>query len=263
VARADRGQAGTVWRTQTQSIAGTVITVLAIATVAAPIGAVAFEAQGAQSTFAGAVSLEAARNTFVWSAAGASAVMVFGALLGYWRAKAAPRPARIAEALWVTLFAIPATVVGVGLIGVWNRPGILGDIYRTDAIVVLAYVARFLPIAALLCAAFLRRVPSGAEEAALIAGASSTRTFVRIFLPMSRRGLAAVWLVMFILMCGDLALTILVAPPGESNLAVWAYTLIANSPTSEVARLALVQMAIAILPLVAIAVLLRDRSEET
>ncbi len=37
----------------------------------------------------------------------------------------------------------------------------------------------------------------------LVAGASPTRTFTRIVVPMSRRGLSAVWLIMFILMCGD------------------------------------------------------------
>jgi iron(III) transport system permease protein len=92
----------------------------------------------------------------------------------------------------------------------------------------------------------LRRVPVGVEDAAVVAGAGPIRRFVRVVLPLSRRGLAAVWLVVFILMCGDVALTILVAPPGESNLGVWAYTLIANSPMSEVSRLALIQIAGAI-----------------
>jgi ABC-type spermidine/putrescine transport system permease subunit II len=76
---------------------------------------------------------------------------------------------------------------------------------------------------------------------------------------MSRGGLAAVWLVMFILMLGDVALAILVSPPGESNLAVRAYTLIANSPTSDVARLAVVQIAVTVLPLAALALIARGQ----
>lgn len=262
VGRVDRGYSGTTWRRRTQSIAALAITLLAVAAVAVPAGAIALEARGGQSRFGEAVSVEAVRNTVVWSAAGATVVVLLGTLLGYWRAKAPERPAHVAEAVWVMLFAVPAAVVGVGLIGVWNRPGLLGDMYRTEAVVVLAYLARFLPIGALLCGAFLRRVPPGVEEAAVVAGASSTRTFTHIFVSMSRRGLAAVWLVMFILMCGDVALTILVAPPGEANLGVWAYTLIANAPTSEVAKLALMQMGIAVLPLAGIALLARDGSEQ-
>jgi len=64
---------------------------------------------------------------------------------------------------------------------------------------------------------------------------------------------------MFILMFGDVALTILVSPPGESNLAVRAYTLIANSSTGDVARLAVVQIAITVLPLVVIALIVRQQ----
>ena len=94
---------------------------------------------------------------------------MIGAVLGYWRARAAPWLARVAEGLWVTLFAVPATIIGIGIISVWNRPGMLGDIYRTDAIVVVAYFSRFLPIGALLCGAFLqardcRRGRSGDRE---------------------------------------------------------------------------------------------------
>ena len=123
--------------------------------------------------------------------------------------------------------------------------------------VVIAYVSRFLPIGALLCAAFLRRIPAGVEEAASVSGASWLRTLIRIIVPMSRGGLSAVWLVMFVLMFGDVVLAMLVSPPGESNLAVRAYTLIANSPTGDVARLAVVQIAVTLLPLVALALIAR------
>jgi iron(III) transport system permease protein len=262
VARADRGNVGRLWGATAQrlGVAGTLLG--AIATVAVPIGAVALEARGGRSAYVDALALQALRNSFLWSAAGASLVVIIGTLLGYWRAKTTQWLAHAAEGLWLALFAIPATITGIGIIALWNRPGILGDIYRTDAIVVFAYLSHFLPMGALLCGAFIRRVPAGAEEAAIVSGASWARSFSRIVLPMSRSGLAAVWLVMFILMFGDVALSILVSPPGEANLAVRAYTLIANSPTSDVARLALVQIAVTVLPLIAIAFLMRERERD-
>jgi ABC-type spermidine/putrescine transport system permease subunit II len=64
---------------------------------------------------------------------------------------------------------------------------------------------------------------------------------------------------MFILMFGDVALAILISPPGESNLAVRAYTLIANSPPGDVARLAVIQIAVTVLPLVALALMRRGK----
>jgi iron(III) transport system permease protein len=257
--RADRGQTGRRWNDAAQRAAAAGLLLIAFAIVGVPIGAVALEARGGRAAYMDAVSVDALRNSIVWSAAGASLVVLTGAVLGYWRARAAPRVAHIAEALWVTLFAVPATIIGIGIISMWNQPGIPGGIYQTGAIVVVAYFSRFLPIAALLCGAFLRRVPAGAEEAASVSGASWTRVFIKIVLPMSRGGLAAVWLVMFILMFGDVALAILVSAPGESNLAVRAYTLIANSPTSDVARLAIVQLAVTVLPLAVIALIARKQ----
>ena len=255
--RADRGHSGRRLSDAGQRAAVAGALIVAIVMVGSPIAAVALESRGGRAAYVDAVSLAALRNSVVWSAAGASLVLPIGTLLGCWRRTAAPRSARLAEGLWVTLFAVPATIIGIGIIALWNRPGILGDIYRTDAIVVIAYVSRFLPIGALLCGAFLRRVPAGVEEAASVSGASWGRILLRIIVPMSRGGLAAVWLVMFILMFGDVALAILVSPPGESNLAVRAYTLIANSPTGDVARLAVVQIAVTVLPVIALALIAR------
>jgi iron(III) transport system permease protein len=257
VGRTDRGQIGARWSERRQQIAAVVLAVMSVAAFGVPIGVIAFEAQPGRAPFSDSASIDAIGNGLFWSAAAATVVVVFGALLGYWRTKVTALPAHLTEALWMTLFAVPATVVGIGIIGLWNRPGLLGEIYRTDAIVVIAYVSRFLPMAALLCGAFLRRVPPAAEEAAVVSGASWRRALTRIVLPLSSRGLSAVWLIMFILMFGDVALAILVAPPGESNLAVRAYTLMANSPVGDVARIALVQIALSVLPLAAIVLVTR------
>jgi ABC-type Fe3+ transport system permease subunit len=255
--RTDRGQSGRRWDDSAQRIAAACMLAAGMTMVGLPIAAVALEAQGGRAAYVDGVSVEALRHSVVWSAAGASLVVLIGTVLGNWRRTTAPRAAHLAEALWVTLFAVPATITGIGIIALWNRPGTLGTIYQTGAIVVIAYVSRFLPIGALLCGAFLRRVPVGVEEAATLSGASWTRTLISIIVPMSRGGLAAVWLVMFILMFGDVALAILVSPPGESNLAVRAYTLIANSPPGDVARLAVIQIAVTVLPLVALAAIAR------
>ena len=249
LARAERGPAGGRWRRRRQQVVSAILGIAALFVLGLPIGVIARDARAGRVSFADAASIEAVANGAFWSAAAATIVVVVGALLGYWRIKTALWKAHLTEALWIALFAVPATVAGIGIVGLWNRPGLLGEVYRTDASVVIAYVSRFLPIAALLCSAFLRRVPPAAEEAARVSGASWRRALTRVVLPLSSRGLAAVWLVMFILMFGDVALAILVAPPGESNLAVRAFTLMANSPAGDVARIALVQIALSIIPL--------------
>jgi iron(III) transport system permease protein len=259
-ARVDRSPVALQWTRSAQRTAVFALALMAFLVVGVPVGALAVTARSAASWRGDAVSVAAIRNSVAWSAAGASLVVLIGSVLGYSRGRDISRHGRAADALWVTLFAVPATVVGIGIITIWNRPGLAGTIYRSDAGVVAAYLTRFLPVGALLCGAFIRRIAPGAEEAAMVAGASWTTTFSRIIVPLSRGGLTAVWLMMFILMFGDVALTILVSPPGESNLAVRAYTLIANSPAADVAQLALVQIAVTLVPLLFIALVARRQA---
>jgi iron(III) transport system permease protein len=259
VARTERGPLGARWSSRHQQRALVMLALIALSVIGLPVGVLSAEATAGRTVFFDARSIQAAGNGILWSAIAASVVVVIGSLLGYWRTKARPTPARLADGLWIALFALPATVVGIGIIGIWNRPGILGDLYRTEGIVVIAYVSRFLPIGALLCAAFLQRLSPAAEEAAIVSGASWTRALTRVVLPIASRGLAAVWLVVFILMMADVSLTILVAPPGESNLPVRAYTLIANSPVGDVARVALIQLALSVLPLFGMLLIVRRR----
>jgi len=255
VGRTERGQTGARWTGHRQRIATAFLNFAAVTAAALPVVVIGAEARYGRASYANTASMVAVANGLFWSTSAATVVVIVGTLLGYWRTKASALPAHLAEIVWIAVFALPATVAGIGIIGLWNQPGVLGYLYRTDGIVIVAYVARFLPLAAMLCAASLRRVGPGAEEAAVVSGASWRRTFVRIVLPLAGRGLAVVWLVMFILMFGDVALAILVAPPGESNVAVRAYTLMANAPVGDVARIALMQIVLSVLPLTAVLML--------
>ena len=235
------------------AIAG-VLVVLVFALVV-PIAILSLEASSSRS-FAVALSGsgEAIAISLLWAALGATATVGIGALIGYSVARVSKRIGRLADALWVSVFAVPSTIIGIGLIVFWNRSGPLGTVYGTDAMFLLADLARFLPVAALLMAAAARGVPVSHEEAAAMSGASWFQTGRRIVWPQLRTAAAAVWMVVFILAFGELGTSILVAPPGESTLPIRVYTIIANTPSSHVAALALLQIAVVLVPLAAIGV---------
>jgi iron(III) transport system permease protein len=258
VGRADQGPSAAVWTDRTQTLTAALLGVAALVAVGVPVGALMLHAWSGRAPLADALSGNAIWNSFLWSAIGASLIIAVGSLLAYWRITASTRVEHAADALFAALFAVPATVLGVGIIALWNRPGWMGAFYRTDAIVIVGYLGRFLPLATLLCTAFLRRIPRGAEEAALVSGASWLKSLRRVVLPMAITGLAASWLIIFILIFGEVGVTILVAPPGESTIPVRAYTLITNSPSVDVARLALLQIAVSALPIIGVAMLLRE-----
>jgi iron(III) transport system permease protein len=215
-----------------------------------PVVVLGREALGARS-FPDAVveSSDAIVNSLVLAAGGAALVVALAVWIGYARARAHPRVGQLADVSLVVLFALPSTVVGIGLIGLWNRPGLLGAVYGTDVMILLAYMARLVPVAVLALAAGARLVPVAHEEAAAVSGAGWLRTMWRIVFPQMSLALGAVWVITFVLAFGELGATILVAPPGEATLPIRIYTLIANAPAAQVAALALLQACVALAPL--------------
>jgi len=228
------------------------VAVLAVALLL-PLAILIREALGARSLSAVvAGSGEAITNSLMLAVAGATAVVSVAVWLGYARARAGGLLGQLADILFVVVFAVPSTIVGVGLIGVWNRPGLVGAVYGTDFMLLLGYLARFVPVAALALAASTRYVPDSHEEAAAVSGAGWLRTMWRIVLPQIRLGVAAAWVIAFVLAFGELGVSILVAPPGEATLPIRVYTMIANTPSSHVAALALLQTTVIFVSLAAL-----------
>src|SRR5262249_14367327 len=152
--------------------------------VALPLAVLALEV-GRVERIAAAVraSGSAITNSLALSTIGATLIVALAVLLGYGRARAHTRWRGLIDLAFIATFAVPSTVVGVGLIALWNRPGLPGELYKSMAIIVIAYLARFVPVAALILAASVRQVPISSEEAAEVAGASWPRAFARIVLP--------------------------------------------------------------------------------
>ena len=219
-----------------------------------PLALLVREAVGVRSWVAVVEGSGVAIGNSLWFATvGATLTTAVGFVLGYGRARAQRRVGFLADLAFVVLFSVPSTIVGVGLISLWNQPGPLGALYGTDAMLVLGYLARFLPVAALGMAAAVRQVPASHEEAAATTGAGWAPTVIQIVVPQVSGALIAVWVVVFVLAFGELGASILVAPPGESTLPIRIYTLIANAPPAQVAALALLQSAVIISPLLFLA----------
>lgn len=227
------------------------IAAVVFASTLLPVSAMLIETTGINRiASAASTSGEAIVNSLWLAFAGATLIVALAVVLGYGRARTQSRLRMFFDPAFILLFAVPSTVVGIGIIGLWNREGLMGQVYSNQWIIVVTYIARFAPVAALMLAASVGQISISSEHAAEVAGASWTRTFTSILLPQLRTGIVAAWVVSFIFCFGELGATILVAPAGESTLPVRVYTLIANTPSSEVASLALMQVAITLVPLI-------------
>lgn len=90
---------------------------------------------------------------------------------------------------WGTLlsFAAPGTILGIGYIGTFNTPPLL--LTGTAAIIIAAMVVKNLQVGIEAGTNQLQQIDRSIEEASTILGASSTRTFTSVTLPLLRPAL--------------------------------------------------------------------------
>jgi iron(III) transport system permease protein len=159
--------------------------------------------------------------------------------------------------------AVPAPIVGLGLITLWNREA-SDAVYGSEAIVLLAWLSRFLPAGVLLTQVALSRVPMELEEAAALSGCGSMRRFFGVILPTAAPGLLAAWIAVYVLSATEFAATLLVAPPGAGLLAPSVVNLIRRGQDSEIAACQVLLLAVVVAPLIvfgAAALVFRTRNE--
>jgi iron(III) transport system permease protein len=202
-----------------------------------PIGALALRAaRGTSMSVILGWARAAPFNGLLVSAAAATIVTVMALVAGQALARG-HRSGKALDTLSVLAFIMPAAVLGVGLISVWNRP-LTAGLYSSVAIIVVGFIARYAAVGLRTCAVALRQVSPTLEEAAATTGARYGRRLLRIVVPTARRGIGFAWLATFVFCLRDLETAILYYPPGREPLTVRIFTLEANGPEPVVAGLA-------------------------
>ncbi|MEW6096315.1 MAG: iron ABC transporter permease [bacterium] len=200
-------------------------------------------------------------NSLWFSGLGATMMVALGLVIAYIVERTKVRGRGILDISSILPYAIPGTVLGVGLISLWNRPVPFSYIYSTLAIVVLAYVARFIPFSVKALSSSFRQLDSSLEEAAVVSGISWRRTMTGIVIPLVKQGLFTAWLLAFVLCMGELAASILVCPAGSTTLPVRIFTLMHYGPDKLVAALCVILISIILLPIVIFGRMMRKTVE--
>ncbi|MQA89337.1 MAG: hypothetical protein GEU90_03735 [Gemmatimonas sp.] len=123
----------------------------------------------------------------------------------------------------------------------------------------LGLVARYAIIGVRVMAAAVAQSSPTLEEAAAVVGGGPVRTLRRIVLPMHAREILAAWMLTLVFCLRDLDTVVLFYPPGLEPLTVRILTLEANGPPSVIAGLAIAQIGVTALLLVATAATTRIR----
>ncbi len=135
--------------------------------------------------------------------------------------------------------AIPSITLGIGLIMIWNRP--LADfVYERSFILIIGYVAHFIPFSVITLTSGMKQVNPHLEEAAFLVTPRWRRVIVRIVLPLLRPSLLAGGFIVFILSFGELGTTLLIIPPGKETIPIKIYNLMHYGADQMVAALSVV-----------------------
>ena len=137
---------------------------------------------------------------------------------------------------------LPGIVVAVALIQFWLAMPLA--LYGTLAILLLAYVGRYIPLGVRAANSSLRQIDPSLEESAQILGASWLTTMREVTLPLIRPGLFAGWLLVFVPVIQELSASILLFSSSSITLAVAVYNLYETGYIEPVAALAMVNMLI-------------------
>ncbi len=205
--------------------------------VGLPFGALILSAGGPENYLRALIrSVEALQMSLLLSFVSATLLLLLGAALaGAYKSKVLF--SRMAFSLSLFLLGLPGTVLALGLTALFNRP-LLSSFYTSGLILFIGYALRYTAVSARLVKAGLTRIPSTLADSALLFSGSRLRRLLKIHLPLLRPVLIGTWGVSFLLVLRDTTLTMVIYPPGRETVPVRLFTLLANTPFSEIAALA-------------------------
>ena len=210
--------------------------------------------------------LRLARNSFTLAALSASLAVLVSLLLAYTARTSRSRWPRSVNRLAGLGYAVPGSVIAVGVLipvtrlDIWlaraieaasgARVGLLltGGI----AALVYAYLVRFLAVALQTVEASLARITPSMDDAARSLGCGPGETLRRVHLPLLRGGLLTAGLLVFVDVMKELPATLVMRPFDFDTLATQVYTLASDERLAEASTSALAIVAVGILPLVVI-----------
>jgi iron(III) transport system permease protein len=221
----------------------------ALVTVALPLAVLVIESSSPRA-FAEALARasDSIARSLAFAVIGASALTALGFFCGYLIHDRTLAVWRSVDGLALFLFTLPGTVIGIGLISLWNTP-MTNAIYGTPAIIILGYLAQYAVLPIRMTSATLQRIPASLEQAAQLCGAGWFTIQRQIVAPLAKRGLIAAWAVGYVFCLRDLGISMVVYPPGSDTLPVRILTLMANGAPGLIAALCVTLIVVTLLPL--------------
>jgi iron(III) transport system permease protein len=181
----------------------------------------------------------ALKNSLILAVSGATICVTIGLLQAYYLRRPGTFGRRFAEPLLSLPLGIPGIILGLGFLILLIRT----PLYGTLAILLIAYVAHFYPLAMRGIGAMFLALNPELEQSARASGATWLQTMWMVVLPLVRPAIIAAWLMLFVIFVRELGATILLYASGTETISV-ALVQLSERSFGYVAALAIVQIAL-------------------
>lgn len=142
--------------------------------------------------------------------------------------------------------ALPGVVVALSFVFLVNQS--LPILYQTSALVILAYLALFLPNAVAVLKVPISQVPTGIEEVSRTLGSTPIQTIRRVVIPAAGPGILSATAFVALTVIKELPATLILRPTGVETLATRLWSATSVNAFSAAAPYALLLVLVAGIP---------------
>jgi iron(III) transport system permease protein len=179
----------------------------------------------------------AASNTLEVGIVTPTLCVALGLLVAYAIRRMRVPGARLLDYATMFSIAVPGIVLGTGVF--WTY--VLTPVYGTVWILVLAFLASYLPFAYRLADTALLQIDRSLEEASALCGAGHLRTATRITLRLARPALLSAWVMVFIFAVREISAAVLLTSSENVVLSVLSYNYLDYGDVPKAAVVGLLQ----------------------
>lgn len=184
-----------------------------------------------KSLFGGSDVIKALENSILVGIAAATGAALLSAVASWLVIRSRIRGRGALDYLATLPIIFPGIVLGLAVLTMYLAVPV--PIYGTLWIIVIAFVAKYLPYGMRFTSPGLLQVSAELEEGAAMCGAGWLRTFRKIVLPLMMASLTGAWVYIFLLSMKELSIALMLYTPGTQINAVQMYNLWENGRLVE------------------------------
>jgi iron(III) transport system permease protein len=181
----------------------------------------------------------AVKNSLILALSGASFCVVLGIAIAWLVERTRVAGRGVISAVVMVGYGFPSIILGVGVM-----LGYINILYGTLTIILIAYVARHLPIAYVFVRSLVKQVSPELEEAARILGAGRLRSLIDITYPVLRPAAFIAWLLIFSLCLREQPMSAILTQSGTEVMSTMVLQFIEDGSIEVAAAISVLIVAV-------------------